>query len=283
MAAYPPYTVLMSLYARENPVWLRSSLDSIQGQTVPPSQVVLVKDGDLTPELDGVLEEYERSYPSLFKIIGYHENRGLGYALMVGLGACDNEMVARMDTDDYAMPNRCEQQLKAFESDASLGLLGTQITEFLDSPSKPVSNSGLPETYEDIVACSKRRNPFRHPSMMFKKSVAVAAGGYSPEFLYFEDWDLFNRMLMSGCHARNLHEPLVATRISPDFFGRRGGLKYLSHTWRFKAAQFKRGWFSPADLACSFLPHAIVCLMPNSLRTLVYTKLLRKPEAKIDA
>ena len=112
--------------------------------------------------------------------------------------------------------------------------------------------------------------------MMYRRSKVLAAGNYASDYLYFEDWDLFNRMLACGCKGRNLDEPLVAVRVSPDFFGRRGGLSYLPYVWKFKTAQLASGYFSIADFLASFVPHVLVCLMPNGLRSFVYTNLLRK-------
>lgn len=273
---YQPYSFLLSIYGKEKPQYLREALDSMLSQTVAPSEIVMVKDGPLTLELDAVLDEYDSANPGLFKFVAYDENRGLGYALSRGILACSNEIVARMDTDDYSFPDRIERQLAEFEADPELDMLGAQVYEFIESPDKPISVSSLPLDEVGIAAYSKRRNPFRHTPMMYKRSRVLEAGNYSADFLFFEDWDLFNRMLAHGNKGRNLCAPLVAMRINADFFDRRGGRSYLPHIWKFKIEQLRRGYFSPFDFCASFIPHALVCLMPNGLRSLVYTKMLRK-------
>lgn len=270
------YSVLMSIYLKENPAYLRASLDSIINQTIPPAEIVMVKDGPLTKELDSVLAEYDRRYPGIFSFIAYEENHGLGYALHRGIVACTNDIVARMDTDDIARSDRMEKQLKAIQD--GLDMVGSQVIEFVESPDKPIARTDLPEGLNNIIACSKRRNPFRHPPMTFKRSKVLKAGNYSSEYLYFEDWDLFNRMLAAGCRAENLHETLVAMRVSPDFYERRGGLGYLAHVWKFKSAQLRIGYFTVVDFLISFLPQLIVCLMPNCLRGFVYTNMLRRSD-----
>lgn len=269
-----PYSVLMSLYAREKPEYLRQSLDSMLSQTVPPSEIVMVKDGPLTQGLEAVLDEYDDAWPDMFKFVSYGENRGLGYALHQGMLTCSNEIVARMDTDDIAAPDRMEKQLALIED--GLDMVGSQVVEFIESPDKPVAITDLPEGTDAIGAYSKRRNPFRHPSMSFKRSMVLKAGNYSSEFLFFEDWDLFNRMLACGCRADNIDKPLVAMRVSEDFYARRGGVEYLKYARAFKKAQVKRGYFSKADYYASFVPHAIVCLMPNAARSLIYRLVLRR-------
>lgn len=268
------YSVLMSIYKKENPAFLIQSLDSILNQTVFPSEIVMVKDGLLTRELEAVLEEYNSKFPGLFNFVSYDINHGLGYALRQGMLACSNEIVARMDTDDVARPDRMEKQLVAIES--GLDMVGSDVIEFVTSPDNPVAITDLPKGIDAIRSYSRRRNPFRHPPMTFRKSKVIEAGNYSPEFLYFEDWDLFNRMLACGCQADNLSEPLVAMRVSDDFYSRRGGVQYLKYAKAFKRAQLERGYFTKRDYICSYLPHAIVCLMPNSIRALIYRVILRR-------
>lgn len=268
------YSVLMSIYKKENPAFLTQSLDSILNQTVFPSEIVMVKDGLLTRELEAVLEEYDSKFPGLFNFVSYDINHGLGYALHQGMLACSNEIVARMDTDDVARPDRMEKQLVAIES--GLDMVGSDVIEFVTSPDNPVAITDLPKGIDAIRSYSRRRNPFRHPPMTFRKSKVIEAGNYSPQFLYFEDWDLFNRMLACGCQADNLSEPLVAMRVSDDFYSRRGGVQYLKYAKAFKRAQLERGYFTKRDYICSYLPHAIVCLMPNSIRALIYRVILRR-------
>lgn len=273
--SHQPYSVLMSIYKKERPEWLRVALDSMLAQTVPPAEIVMVKDGSLTSDLEAVLEQYGARHPGLFKFVSYPENRGLGYALSLGVAACSNEIIARMDTDDYSRPDRIEKQLTAMQR-SGLDMVGSQVIEFIDEPDKPIAVTNLPEDHQHIVSYSKRRNPFRHPPMIYKRSKVIAAGSYNGDYPFFEDWDIFNRMLAQGCIAANIHEPLVAMRVSKDFYARRGGITYLKYAWRFEKAQVDRGFFTPFDCVRSFVPRAVVCLMPNAFRGAIYSKLLRK-------
>lgn len=273
--AFPEYSVLMSVYAKEHPEWLRVAIRGMLDQTTPPSEFVVVEDGLLTDELYNVISEFEAADPDLFKIVSYPENKGLGYALLRGVTACTKPIIARMDSDDLTRPDRMEIQLALMEK-KGLDMVGSQVIEFDKLPDEPVALTNLPEDYGSIVSYSKRRNPFRHPPMTFRRDKVLAAGSYSPEFLYFEDWDLFNRMLAIGCRAENVHDPLVAMRVSSDFYARRGGVAYLRHAWRFKKVQVERGWFSTIDFVASFLPQVAVCLVPNKIRSVIYTKLLRR-------
>lgn len=272
---YPRYSVLMSVYAKERSEWLCAAVRSMLDQTVPPSEFVIVEDGPLTEALYEAISGFKQEYPNLFKIVSYSENRGLGYALRQGVMTCSMPIIARMDSDDLSRPDRMEVQLSLI-SEHCLDMVGSQVVEFVGDPGTPVAETNLPEEHDDIVVYSRRRNPFRHPPMTFRRDRVLRAGSYSSEFLYFEDWDLFNRMLADGCRAANVHEPLVAMRVNSDFYARRGGLAYLGHAWRFEWSQLTCGWFTICDLVASFVPRAVVCLMPNHLRDIVYKRLLRR-------
>ena len=198
MEKFPPYSVLMSVYYKENPEWLRISIDSMLNQTVFPSEFVLVEDGPLTEELNRVIGKYEKKYKNLFKIIKLEKNQGLGPALKIGVENCSNEYIARMDSDDYSVPERVEKELLIFKKIPELGMVGTNVVEFIDTPQNIISYVILPETNNEIIKFSKKRNPFRHPSIMFKKAAILGAGNYR-EYYLCEDYDMWLRMIRAGC------------------------------------------------------------------------------------
>ena len=157
------FSVLMSLYAKERPEYLRQSLDSVFNQTFQPNEVVLVLDGPITCELKSVVDEFESKYSTL-KIVPLAENRGLGKALNEGLKQCSFDLVARMDTDDVCKRNRFEIQIKYMEDHPEIDLCSSWIEEFEESPENVTSTKTLPETYEEISSYIKKRNPINHPS-----------------------------------------------------------------------------------------------------------------------
>ena len=265
----------MSVYHKENPTWFDESIKSMFEQTIKPSEFVLVEDGPLTKELYGVVEKYKTKYPKEFRVVAIEKNVGLGPALKKGVEECSNEYIARMDSDDYSMPQRIEKEFEIFEKYSDIGMVGTNVSEFIDSIDNVVCNVILPETNDDIIKFSKSRNPFRHPSVMFKKSAVVNAGNYR-EYYLCEDYDMWLRMIRNNCNCYNIQENLVYMRISDDFYKRRGGIKYLKSINKFKKEQMTLGYFTKMEYLKSIIPHAIVCLMPNFMRDLIYKKLLRK-------
>ena len=268
------YSVLLSVYQKEQPEYLAESLESVFAQTVSPAQVVLVGDGPLTDALLAVIDDFAARYPT-FQFVPIKENGGLGRALAEGLKHCRCELVARMDTDDIALPTRFEHQLDAFASDETLTLCGGQMLEFIGTPSHVVSQKRVPLTHEEILAYARKRNPFNHPTVMFKKSAVEAAGGYRHAPL-FEDYDLWARMLVKGDRTCNLGEDLIYFRTGEDQYARRGGWKYFQQVRLGKREIYRTGLMSRSDYLVSVAAHAVVCLMPNGLRGFIYRKLLRR-------
>lgn len=272
----PPYTALMSVYIQEKPEYLSLSIQSMLDQTVPPDEFIIVKDGPLTPELDKVIDSFEKDHPGLFVILANKENLGLGPASAKGVEAARNELIARIDSDDYSAESRCERQLIEFEKDPELGIVGTLVAEFVDDPDHIVSTHHVPGASHEIAIFMRRRCAFLHSSVMYKKSAVLKCGSYRSVPL-FEDYDLFIRMVLEH-HVKscNIQEALHYMRVSEDFFKRRGGIKHAQTALRFKWAQCKKGYISPADFLISGIGQAFVCVLPNFMRKRFYMKFLRK-------
>lgn len=267
------YSVLMSVYYKEKPFFLKESVDSMINQTVKPDEIVLVKDGKLTPELDEVISSYEKI--DFFRIIDLKENVGLGKALSIGLGECRNEFVARMDTDDISDPNRCEEQLKLFYQNSNLSIVGTGVAEFIDTPENIISFKEVKETDIEIKKFMKYRNPMNHPSVMFKKCDVIDAGNYQHWHLN-EDYYLWLRMMEKGYHFQNINLPLVKMRINNDTYLRRGGWNYFIAQKKMFDYMFNNNIINFLDYSYSVSIRLIVrVFVPNQLRKWIYLNLLR--------
>ena len=164
------YSVLMSVYHKEKPEYLRQAIESIQSQTVPASDFVLVCDGPLNPELDAVIAVKQQEMGMTLNVVRLEKNGGLGNALNEGIKHCKNELIARMDSDDIAYPDRCEKQLAVFSAHTEVSICSGIVEEFTTSPEIIDARRVPPETNAEIVEFAKKRNPFNHPCVMYKKS-----------------------------------------------------------------------------------------------------------------
>ena len=157
------YSVLMSVYHKEKPEYLRQAIESIQAQTVPTNDFVLVCDGPLNPELDAVIAAKQQEMGDTLNVVRLVKNCGLGNALNEGIRHCKNELVARMDSDDIAYPNRCEKQMAIFNVHPEVSVCSGIVEEFTTDPNSVDSKRVPPETNAEIVEFAKKRNPFNHP------------------------------------------------------------------------------------------------------------------------
>lgn len=268
------FSVLLSVYIKEQPAYLRQALESVFSQTLPPDEVVLVEDGPLTDELSAVVGEFAHRYPAL-KVVPLDANHGLGYALNIGLGHCTHELVARMDTDDVCKPNRFEVQVAFMDSHPDVDIVGSWIDEFLDNTGNVVSIRKVPESHQTIVKYGKMRNPMNHPTVMFRKEALLRVGSYKP-FMLLEDYYLWARMIVSGCKFHNLQQSLLFFRLSRDIYRRRGGYNYAITEVKFQKELRRIGYLSKYQVVINILNRFFIRIMPVSLRGFVYKRCLRK-------
>lgn len=269
------FSVLMSVYYKEKPEYLKLTLDSVLEQTVTAAEIVLIKDGPLTKELDEVIEEYDKKYSGLFRIFALEKNVGLGKALNFGVQQCKYDLIARMDTDDIAMPNRFELLIKEFAQDNDLALCGGQIAEFEKEPQIISGYRKVPLARDEIVKFAKKRNPFNHMTVMFKKQAVLDAGNYQ-DMPYFEDYWLWVRILQKGYVVKNIEQVLVNVRAGAEMLARRGGLSYARASYIFLQATYKSGLIFYSEYLERLVIRISVVMMPTCIRKFLYNKILRK-------
>lgn len=265
------YSVLMSLYKKENPEYLRIAIDSMLNQTVAPDEIVLVEDGPLTDDLYAVLDEY----PMLHRVKN-ETNLGLGLALNVGLKECRNELVARMDTDDISVPERCKLQLHFLNNNRDVSIVGGQIEEFIEETSNVVGKREVPTVDNELKEFMKKRCPFNHMSVMFRKSDVLEVGNYQ-DWFWNEDYYLWIRLALANKKFSNLSETLVKVRSGYDMYQRRGGLKYFESECNLQKYLLNNGCITLGRYSLNVSERIVLqILMPNKVRGIVFRKFARK-------
>lgn len=262
------------IYSKENPAWLKLAIESIQDQTLPTSDFVLVCDGPLTPELDGVIAEKHCQMGEILMVVRLEKNVGLGNALNEGIKHCRNELVARMDSDDIAYPDRCEKQVAIFNKYPIVSICSGTVMEFSKNPETINCKRVLPEKNKEIIEFAKKRNPFNHPCVMYKKSAVEAVGSYQ-HFYLLEDYYLWIRMLMAGYEGYNIQEPLLYMRAGTSMYKRRAGRRYAKTQIELFRFMWKQGFINAWQYAESCIIRSSSALSPNWLRKYMYITFLR--------
>lgn len=268
------FSVLASVYIKEIPENLNLALESIFNQTLLPNEVILVKDGLLTEDLEDVILKFESKYPDILKIITLEKNVGLGNALNIGLHHVSNEIVARMDTDDICYFNRFEKQIQFLRDNPEISVVGGVVQEFNEIAGDLNQFRKLPLLHKDLLKFSKYRNPLSHPSVMFKKDDVLNTGSYQNMPL-FEDYYLWVRMLLKGYKIANIDEPILHFRIGNDMIGRRSGLAYAKKELHFLKSLKEIKYMSNIDFIKSVIMKIPLRILPKSVLTFLYKKLLR--------
>ena len=267
------FSVLITVYEKEKPYNLRKSLLSSYRQTIRPTEIVLVCDGELTQELYDEIEQIKSEIPIL-KVYQLPCNVGSGPASCFGVKKCNTDLIARMDSDDYSEETRFEKQIKAFEENPNLIMVGTNI---LEKNTEFTALKTVPEKTEEIRKYSKFRNPFNNPSSMMKKEYILKVGNYR-KFRYLEDYDLIMRLIHDNPTKDflNIQEPLVIMQTNNSSYLRRGGLLYVKTEFFLQTDFYKRGYISKVELCRNIFIRNIVRVMPNSMRKLIYKKKMRE-------
>lgn len=266
------FSVLMSVYHKENPFFLCDALNSVYSQTAQPTEVVLVQDGPLTEELYNVINTWKTKLNIIDVVIA--SNVGLGEALNQGLQYCSHELVARMDTDDIALPVRFEKQLVAFKSQ-NIDVCGSWISEFDSDPSSILSIRQVPESHADIIKFARTKNPINHPSVMFKKTTIVESGGYQ-NILYFEDYYLWLSLIKNGAIFYNIPSPLVHMRAGFNQLSRRSGYLYFKREFNFYKSCHRNKLLPLKDVLKNMVLRMPLRLLPKAVIAKVYSLLRSK-------
>lgn len=272
---YPSFSVLMSVYAKDNPAWIAQALDSVLCNTVPPAEVLVAVDGPVGEDIRAVLDTYAQKYPAV-RVLAFEKNEGLGAALRKGLEKCTHEWVARMDADDISLPDRFEKQLARVMQEPDLAVLGGAIEEIDAQTLMPLNLRIVPCADADIKKFLKSRSPFNHVTVFLNKNLVLKAGSYQP-FHLIEDYYLWARCVAEMYKMANLPDVLVRVRTDAAMYGRRGGWKYFKSNAALSQKLYELKLISlPQHVFNLCVRFCVQAIMPNSFRAAFYQKVLRK-------
>lgn len=273
----PEFSVLLPVYRGDHAEHFRRAVTSVTTeQLLQPDELVIVRDGPVGPEIAAVLDAARHGTITgnvPVRVVELDNNVGLARALEAGLSACRHEIVARADADDISLPERFARQIPIVAE--GVDLLGSAITEFDDDEGRTSIHRVLPLESDEIRSVARFRDPFNHPSVVYRKSAVASAGGYE-HLDKMEDYWLFIRMLQSGAHARNLPESLVLYRVGAGAYSRRGGLAMLRSELRLQYRMMRAGFTTPMQTARNVLVRGSYRFVPTKLRRIAYKRMLAR-------
>ena len=269
------FSVCMSVYKGDSPIFLKQAVLSVIHQTFPPAEIIIVVDGQVPDEVSKIISTLGNQY-GIIKIINLPQNKGLGNALNIAVEHAEGNIIARMDSDDISLPDRFEKQINYLNAHPECDIVGGQMTEFIDSPDNIIGKREVPLTNEDIFIFMKSRCALNHVTVMFRKEAVLKAGNYQ-DWFWNEDYYLWVRMMMAGCKFANIPDVVVNVRSGKDQYARRGGKRYFDSEMGIKRLMLNNGLINKKEYFVNYLERFIIQLLfPNSIRGWVYRKFARK-------
>lgn len=266
------FSLLMSVYSGDDPDYLAAAFRSVvHDQTRRPDDVVLVQDGPVPPALDEMITGLIHASPVPTSLLALDSNVGLGLALDQGMAACAHDIVARMDADDIALPQRFAIQVPLVEG--GVDLVGSALLEFGSGPDDIVGRRTPPIDPAEIVRYARFHQPFNHPTVVYRRSAVQAVGGYR-HLALMEDYLLFARMIADGATVANVAEPLVLYRVGDGAYARRGGVTLLKSEWALQRKLRVMGFTSRTQFVRNVVVRGGYRLVPEGLRTMAYRRLI---------
>ncbi len=270
-APAPPFSVLLPVYRGDRADFLRRSLASVTvEQILRPDEVLIVRDGPVPDELEDVLARARRGELSgavPVRVLELADNAGLALALEAGLAEATHDVVARQDADDISVPERFATQLPLIA--AGYDLVGSAIQEFDDEADAGGVIRRQPSDPAQIRRVLALRDPFNHPSVVYRAAAVRAAGGYQPLDL-MEDYWLFARMIHDGVRATNVPQVLVRYRVGAGAYARRGGLRLLRSELEIQSRMRRTGITTAPQYARNLAVRAGYRLVPTAARQAAY-------------
>jgi glycosyltransferase involved in cell wall biosynthesis len=265
-------SLLLPVWAGDRPDFLAEAFRStVDGQTRPPDEVVLVLDGPVGAPLARCVDELVRGSAVPVEVLALERHAGLGPALDAGLAACRFDVVARMDADDISLPHRFAVQLPVIAAGADI--VGSALLEFGAGPDDIVGRRTPPIDPDDIRARSRFADPFNHPTVVYRRDLVRAVGGYS-DFALMEDYLLWAKMIVAGARVANVAEPLVKYRVGAGSYARRGGLGQLRAELAVQRRFRDLGFTTRAQYARNVVVRGGYRLVPEGVRRQAYRRLI---------
>ncbi|MEC6127698.1 glycosyltransferase [Acinetobacter ursingii] len=270
------FSVLLSLYYKENPLFLDQCFKSIwNDQTIQPSEIILVLDGPIGEELNQCVEKWKKVIGESLKIIPLSQNVGLGKALNEGLKHCCNDWVFRMDTDDICTSDRFEKQIAFIEQNPDVVLFSSQVMEFDQKISDANVLKAVPVDFEEIKKFAQKRCPLNHMTTVYRKSIIEKLGGYQ-HHLYMEDYNLWLRVIGAGYKVGNHPDVLLYARVGNGMHARRKGYQYIKSEKQLRDLKKQLKLQSSIHANMLFLARSLFRLLPASMLGKIYNMFLRK-------
>ncbi len=265
------FTTIIGVYINDRLDWFQKAIDSILNQSIPPKQIVLVKDGPISIEINDYIKNVLLVYEHIeFTIHSLNSSVGRGNWLNTALKLSNYELVSHMDSDDISRLNRFEKQLEYLNNNPDIDVLGGIIEEFNINPGDTNKIRKVYSKHDDIFKSSKNFCPMNNVTVMYKKDPVLRVGGFSGGEGVQEDYILWVKMLSNGYKFSNIKDVIVDVRVGNNFQSRRKGFRYINYEIKMQKIFYDYKHISMFKMIINITLRSIIRLMPARIIKLVY-------------
>ena len=217
------FTVLAPVWRSDTAAHVETAMQSLARTTRRPVDIVICQDGDLPPDLAGVVDTAVANLGA--RVARNPGPTGLAHNLNHAMTTVRTAWVARIDADDVNLPDRFAVQIAYLRIHPDVAAVGGSIVEF--APDGTRRRKSMPLDHDAIVRRARWRNPINHMTAFFRADAFRACGGY-PLIALKEDYGLWLTMIARGYRLANLDQDLVEARLGADFYARRAGVRHFA-------------------------------------------------------
>ncbi len=254
----PLVSVVMPIYNAEP--YLVQAIKSILLQTLENFELILINDAstDKTLQLIHKFQKKDRR----IRLINNKKNLQMAKSLNIAINRTRSDIIARMDQDDIALPDRLKVQYAFLQNHPNVAIVGNDII-IIDEHDKVIGKRTYPTTSKDLKKILFRYSPFAHPTVMFRKYAFKKVGEYNLEKHPCEDIDLWFRLgkeyefasipnflfkyrvsIKSGSHQNLKNTEILGFKIKIEAI-KKYGYKPIFHDIIYIILQFATLWFMP--------------------------------------
>ncbi len=258
----PKISIVTTTYNGEK--YLEESVGSILSQTFNNFEFIIVDDGST----DNTLNKLQQIDDPRIRII-QQGNQGQANALITGIEHARGELIARIDQDDYSLPDRLMHQVKFMDTHPNATLCGSRFQELYNDNLVP-QKVQFAETDAEIKKIISYFNPFAHSAVMFRRESYLMVGGYDKSFLIAMDYDLFIRLMEIG-EAHNIDEALTVIRMHDESYSMKKSRVKIFEGIKIRCRAYSKFGGNPLLAGFFFLKSIAGIVLPSWLKAKIST------------
>jgi glycosyltransferase involved in cell wall biosynthesis len=253
----PKVSIVTTAYNGEK--YLDKFISSMLNQTFDDFEFIVVDDGSTDSTLH-MLQQIEDPRIRIIK----QNNQGQVNALITGIEHARGELIARIDQDDYSLPDRLMRQVEFMDAHPNTTLCSSRFQELYNDNLAP-QKVQFAQTDAEIKKIISYFNPFAHSAVMFRRESYLKSGGYDKSFIIAMDYDLFIRLMEMG-EVHNIDEVLTVIRMHDESYSMKKSRLKIIESIKIRCRAYSKFGGNPLFAGFFLLKSIVGLVLPSWLK-----------------